>query len=51
MALLPGSPAIDAGNDANCPLTDQRGANRPIGAHCDIGAYEAGYLFLPLILR
>jgi hypothetical protein len=24
---------------------------RPIGPHCDIGAYEAGYLFLPLILK
>lgn len=40
MALLPGSPAIDAGNDANCPAIDQRGVARPQGAHCDIGAYE-----------
>ncbi len=54
MALLPGSPAIDGVtyNAPNgCPSTDQRGAYRPIGARCDIGAYEAGYLFLPLILR
>jgi hypothetical protein len=41
MALLPGSPAIDAGDDANCPARDQRGAGRPEGSHCDIGAYEA----------
>ena len=40
-ALLLGSPAIDAGNDALCPPTDQRGVTRPQGAHCDIGAYEA----------
>ena len=39
MALLPGSPAIDAGNDATCLATDQRGITRPQGAHCDIGAY------------
>jgi predicted outer membrane repeat protein len=41
MALLPGSPAIDAGDDANCEATDQRGIPRPQGAHCDIGAFEA----------
>jgi beta-glucanase (GH16 family) len=40
-ALLAGSPAIDAANDALCPATDQRGVVRPQGAHCDIGAYEA----------
>lgn len=45
MALLPGSPAIDAGNDATCAAApvnglDQRGVARPQGAHCDIGAYE-----------
>lgn len=40
-ALLPGSPAIDAG-DASCPATDQRGLPRSgVGnAACDIGAYE-----------
>jgi len=45
--LLPGSPAIDAGNPAGCtddagnPLTtDQRGFARPVGVACDIGAYE-----------
>lgn len=42
-ALLPGSPAIGAGNSAppgsggaSCAATDQRGAQR----NCDIGAYE-----------
>jgi hypothetical protein len=39
-ALLAGSPAIDAGNDATCASTDQRGVVRPQGSHCDIGAYE-----------
>jgi hypothetical protein len=39
-ALLPGSPATDAGDDASCPAVDQRGVTRPQGAHCDIGAYE-----------
>jgi uncharacterized repeat protein (TIGR01451 family) len=38
-ALLAGSPAIDAGDDAGCPPTDQRGVPR-IGPHRDIGAYE-----------
>lgn len=40
--LLPGdaSPAIDAGDDANCPAADPRGVPRPQGAQCDIGAVE-----------
>jgi chitodextrinase len=38
--LLPGSSAIDAGNDTLCPATDQRGVARPQGVHCDIGAFE-----------
>ncbi|MBI5293974.1 MAG: S-layer homology domain-containing protein [Chloroflexi bacterium] len=48
-ALLTGSPAIDAGDDASCPDTDQRGLSRPWdgdgsgGAACDIGAYEVPY--------
>jgi predicted outer membrane repeat protein len=51
--LLAGSSAIDTGNDAVCPATDQRGVTRPQGAHCDIGAFELNVynLFLPLILR
>jgi hypothetical protein len=40
MALLPDSPAIDAGDDANCPASDQRGVIRPQGPNCDIGSYE-----------
>ncbi|MFT3892412.1 MAG: choice-of-anchor Q domain-containing protein [Anaerolineales bacterium] len=40
MALGLGSPAIDTGNDIYCPATDQRGVTRPLGSHCDIGAYE-----------
>jgi beta-glucanase (GH16 family) len=40
-ALQPGSPAIDAADDAVCPATDQRSVNRPQGTACDIGAYEA----------
>ena len=39
-ALLPGSPAIGAGDDASCPDTDQRGVARPQGTACDIGALE-----------
>ena len=57
MALVAGSPAIDAGDPAGCPdfgqppsplATDQRGAARPAdgdgvgGAVCDAGAYELG---------
>jgi hypothetical protein len=39
-ALLHGSPAIDAANNSGAPATDQRGAPRPQGTTCDIGAYE-----------
>ena len=38
--LLTGSPAIDAGKNASCLTTDQRGVTRPQGLVCDIGAYE-----------
>ena len=45
LALQSGSPALDAGNDAAASslATDQRGAGflRIVGAHVDIGAYEA----------
>jgi hypothetical protein len=47
IALLPGSPAINAGNDAICAAApvnqlDQRGFTRPGTGHthCSIGAYE-----------
>ena len=42
MALLPGSPAIDAGDTSLAPATDQRGFPRPAGAAADIGAFEYG---------
>jgi hypothetical protein len=40
MALLAGSPAIDAAVAVNCQPTDQRGVARPVGAGCDSGAFE-----------
>ena len=40
IALLPGSPAIDAGDGGACPPVDQRGVARPRGPACDIGSYE-----------
>jgi hypothetical protein len=47
VALLAGSPAIDAGDPAGCTdnfgkvlSADQRGTARPQGPRCDIGAYE-----------
>jgi CSLREA domain-containing protein len=53
VALLIGSSAIDAGNDSYCPATDQRGVARPLGEHCDVGAYELylSHVFLPLVVR
>jgi CSLREA domain-containing protein len=39
-ALLPGSPALDAGAPDGCPQRDQRGVARPQGGGCDIGAFE-----------
>jgi Fibronectin type III domain len=40
-ALLAGSPALGAANEANCPTTDQRGELR--ASPCDIGAFEAQF--------
>ena len=34
------SPAIDSGNNANAPPTDQRGAARIVGGTIDIGSFE-----------
>jgi CSLREA domain-containing protein len=59
-ALLAGSPAIDAGDDAQCPLFDQRGIPRPIDGNwdgitiCDIGSFEyygppLPQIYLPLV--
>ncbi len=41
LPLLPGSPAIDAGDEATCAATDQRSISRPQGAGCDMGAFES----------
>jgi hypothetical protein len=52
--LLPQSSAIDTANDSQCPATDARGVARPIGPHCDIGAFEATLfkmVYLPLIIK
>jgi hypothetical protein len=53
LPLLNGSPAIDAGDDASCPANDARGMQRPIGPHCDIGAYEAfnRFWWMPVVQR
>ena len=45
MALLPGSSAIDAGNNSLIPAdvtTDQRGRPRVVNSVADIGAFESG---------
>jgi CSLREA domain-containing protein len=45
-ALEPGSPALDAALDEDCPVLDQRGVQRPQNgdgsgaAVCDVGAFE-----------
>lgn len=49
--LLAGSPAIDAGTNTLCPLTDEIGTIRPQGARCDIGAFEWLDLTPPVISR
>jgi CSLREA domain-containing protein len=45
------SPAINAGSNASCPATDQRGV--PRDARCDIGAFELPTMtvYLPLVRR
>jgi predicted outer membrane repeat protein len=54
VALLPGSPAVDAIPIGDCvdqgnnPVkTDQRGFGRPAGPACDIGAFELGATSAP----
>lgn len=44
MALLPGSPAINAGDPLDAPPVDQRGVARPQGPGVDIGAFEYQYV-------
>jgi len=41
-ALAPDSPALNTGDNAGAPATDQRGRPRISGGVIDIGAYEAG---------
>lgn len=41
-ALMRGSPAINADDNADAPPTDQRGRDRIIGGTIDIGSFEAG---------
>ncbi|HEU0011874.1 MAG TPA: choice-of-anchor Q domain-containing protein [Verrucomicrobiae bacterium] len=48
LALVPGSPAIDAGASVVDPVTDQRGFTRPVGARSDIGALENSWLPLSI---
>ena len=63
-ALLWGSPAIDAADNAKCPPTDQRGITRPLDGNgdglavCDIGSFEVNEplyppdsQFLPLVVK
>ena len=45
--LLEDSPAINAALDEFCLATDQRGALRPLGEACDIGAFESEIGALP----
>jgi hypothetical protein len=52
--LLAGSPAINAGDNTDCPVEDQRGIPRPQGGICDIGAVEVAFphtLYLPMLSR
>lgn len=46
-ALLPGSPAISAGDPTGAPATDQRGLARVVGGKIDIGAFEVQALAPP----
>ncbi len=39
-SLLPSSPAIDMGSNANAPAVDQRGSARVVGSAIDIGSFE-----------
>ena len=55
-ALLPVSPAMDAGDDTliGAPsnlMTDARSYPRKAGAHVDIGAYEYQLVTLPIVSR
>jgi CSLREA domain-containing protein len=49
--LTAGSLALNAGDNATCAATDQRGVFRPQGGQCDIGAFEMSVVSLPLVVR
>ena len=52
MALLPGSPAIDAGVPVAGITTDQRGISRSISGLPDIGAFEYAALTMsPIVVN
>jgi len=46
--LLAFSSAINTGNNAACPATDQRRISRPQGSRCDIGAFEKEHVTMVL---
>jgi hypothetical protein len=48
-ALLPGSPAINAGTNTGAPATDQRGIARPQQTTTDIGAFESRGVTLAIV--
>jgi hypothetical protein len=50
MALLPGSPAANAGDAALAPPIDQRGAPRPNGSNSDLGAVQLQAGSAPAVL-
>jgi hypothetical protein len=49
--LIIGSPAINAGDNANCPSIDFRGLSRPQNGTCEIGAFEIALAFVPIVLN
>ena len=49
--LTIGSPAINAGDNANCPSIDFRGLSRPQNGTCEIGAFEIALAFVPIVLN
>jgi hypothetical protein len=49
--ILTGSPLIDAGGRvSSCPSNDQRLYTRPVGATCDVGAYEFGSTTMAIVI-
>ena len=48
VALLPGSPALDAGTGSGAPATDQRGVSRPQGSGVDIRGLRVARLTMAI---